>query len=244
MMKTVIIVQARMTSTRLHGKVLRKVLDRPLLDYLIERLKRVRSADDVVIATTINNTDLPIVELCEKLNCRYYRGSEDDVLGRYYYAATEFGADAVVRVTSDCPLIDPNVIDDAIQYYQENSAKYDYVSNILKRSYPRGMDCEVFSYDVLERAFHEATASYEREHVTPFINRHPDRHRLGCVMLDEDQSHHRWTVDTPEDFELIGRMIETLYPKIPEFTLKDCLELIKRNPEWERINAHIEQKQI
>lgn len=242
-MKTVIIVQARMTSTRLLGKVLKQVLGKPLLEYQIERLQRVKLADEIVIATTNNQTDEPIVELCNSLSVAYFRGSEADVLKRYYQAATAHQATVVVRVTSDCPLIDPQVIDRVIDYYLQNQSTYDYVSNGIKRTYPRGMDTEVFSFSVLEQAFLEATAQPDREHVTPFLYRQPQRYRLGHVLYAEACSHHRWTVDTPEDFDLIKKIIETVYPNQPNFTLEDCLHLLQKHPEWYFINSHIEQKQ-
>ncbi|MDZ8065608.1 MAG: glycosyltransferase family protein [Nostoc sp. DedQUE08] len=241
-MKTVIIVQTRMTSTRLPRKVLKKVLDKPLLEYQIERLKRVKLADEIMIATTTNSADLSIIELCDRLSIPYFRGSEEDVLARYYGAAKEHQADVVVRVTSDCPLIDPQVIDKVIQFYINYKYEYDYVSNSLERSYPRGMDTEVFSFLALHQAFVEATAQSDREHVTPFIYMHPERYRLAQVVYSENESSHRWTVDTADDFELIKRIIEALYPEIPKFTLEDCLDLLRKYPDWSRINAHVEQK--
>ncbi|MEB3828476.1 glycosyltransferase family protein [Phormidium sp. CCY1219] len=241
-MKTVIITQARMTSTRLPGKVLKRVLGKPLLEYQLERLRRVKLADEIVIATTTNQTDDPIVDLCDRLSVAYFRGSEEDVLERYYQAATAHQADVVVRVTSDCPLIDPQVIDTAIDYYLQNQPTYDYVSNCIKRTYPRGMDTEVFSSSVLEQAFLEATAQPDREHVTPFLYRQPERYCLGYVTYSEDCSHHRWTVDTPEDFELIQKIIEAVYPDRPKFTLEDCLKLLQQHPKWYLINSQIAQK--
>ncbi|NRB06375.1 MAG: glycosyltransferase family protein [Richelia sp.] len=241
-MKTVIIVQARMTSTRLPGKVLKRVLDKPLLEYQIERLRRVKLADEIIIATTVNETDEPIFKLCNRLSVPYFRGSEEDVLARYHGAATKHYADVVVRVTSDCPLIDPQVIDKVINFYIENLDKYDYVCNSLKRTYPRGMDTEVFSLKALHEAFVEATAQADREHVTPFIYRHLERYRLGHIVSSENQSSHRWTVDTPEDFDLIRRIIEAVYPQAPEFSLEDCLNLLQQYPDWSNINAHVEQK--
>ncbi len=241
-MKTVIIVQARMTSTRLPRKVLKKVLGKPLLEYQIERLKRVNLADEIVIATTNNSTDLPIIELCNRLSIPYFRGSEEDVLARYYGGAKEHQADVVVRVTSDCPLIDPQVIDRVIQFYLDNQSQYDYVSNCLERTYPRGMDTEVFSFAALDEAFLEATAQPDREHVTPFIYMQPQRYRVAQIVYSENQSSHRWTVDTKDDFELIKKIIEALYPHIQKFTLEDCLDLLKRHPDWSLINAHVEQK--
>lgn len=241
-MKTVIIVQARMTSTRLPGKVLKKVLGKSLLEYQVERLRRVKYADEIVIATTINETDQPIVDLCRHLSVPCFRGSEQDVLARYHGAAREHQAETTVRITSDCPLIDPQVIDRVIQFYLEHRPAYDYVSNSLERTYPRGMDTEVFSIKALNEAFAEATEQSDREHVTPFIHRQPDRYQLANVAHTENQSHHRWTVDTPEDFELVKNIINALYPANPLFNLQDCLNLLQKHPEWEKINVHVQQK--
>ena len=243
-MKTVLIVQARMTSTRLPGKVLKPVLGKPLLSYQIERLSRVKLADELVIATTTNETDQPIIDLCIKLKTPYSRGSENDVLARYYWAAKEYNADTVVRVTSDCPVIDPGVVDKIIHYYNVRRPLYDYVSNTLDRSYPRGMDTEVFSADVLKEIFLEAVAPADREHVTPFIYKNPERYKLANVTNNSDESRHRWTVDTVEDYELIKKIIEALYPKNPNFLMDDILRLFESHPDWFLINSHIEQKPV
>lgn len=243
-MKTLIVVQARMTSTRLPGKVLKKVLGKPLLEYLVERLRCVGLADGFVIATTINDADLPIVALCKRLGVPVTRGSELDVLSRYYEAACLHEADVVVRVTSDCPLIDPAVIDHAIRFYQEHRSQYDYVSNALTQSYPYGMATEVFSFKVLEEAHREATAEPEREHVTPFLYTQPQRYRVGHVVYPENLSHHRWTVDTPEDLELVTRITEALYPGKPAFDMQDVLALLEKHPDWVALNAHVHQKKL
>ena len=243
-MKAVVIVQARMTSTRLPGKVMKRVLGKPLLEYQLERLRRVTLADEIVVATTTNAEDQPIVDLCERLDVPCFRGSERDVLARYYEAATQHPADAVVRVTSDCPVIDPAVVIEVIRYYRDQRDRLDYVSNGLSRTYPRGMDTEVFSYQALREAYVEATDEPEREHVTPFIYRRPKRYRLANVAFRKDASRHRWTVDTREDFELVRRIIEGLYPGNRNFTLADMLELIEAHPDWAEINAHVEQKEL
>lgn len=242
--KTVIIVQARMTSTRLPGKILREVLGKPLLEYQIERLRQVRLADELVIATTANDTDQPIMDLCERLGVAYYRGSQEDVLSRYYEAATQFDADVVVRVTSDCPLIDPGVIDELIGLYIDNRDKYDYVSNTLERTYPRGLDTEVFSMVALEKAHKEAREQPEREHVTLYIYRCPEQFRLGNFGNAIDYSHHRWTVDTPEDFRFIKLIIQELYPINNRFTWLDVLNILNEHPEWLEINAAVKQKKV
>ena len=243
-MKTVIIVQARMTSTRLPGKILLPVLDKPLLEYQVERLRRVRLSDDLVIATTENEADEPVVALCRKLQAPYFRGPEEDVLARYFGAALEFQADTVVRITSDCPLIDPEIIDKVIDVFNTHRDQFDYVSNSLRRTYPRGMDTEVLPFSVLKEAHVEAVAAEEREHVTPFVYLRPKRYRLGSVVNDVDYSNYRLTVDTREDFELIKLLIENLYPSNPLFNLQDMLNLLLANPEWVTINAHVEQKKM
>ena len=244
-MSTAIIVQARMASTRLPGKIMKKVLDKTLLEYQLERLFRVKQAGQVIIATTDHGEEQPIVDLCQKLGVPYFRGSEQDVLARYYSAATEYGVDVVVRITSDCPLIDPAVIDKVIGFYLAHKEEYDYVSNTFPElTYPRGMDTEVFSYQALMEAHEEATDQAEREHVTIFIKRHLDRYRIENITYEKDYSHYRWTVDTPEDFALIEKMIAALYPVNPHFTLEDCLTLIEEHPEWVKINAHVKQKPV
>lgn len=241
-LNTVIIVQARMTSTRLPGKVLREVAGKPLLEYQIERLRRARLADQIVVATTVNAADEPIVALCQRMSVPVWRGSEHDVLARYHDAAVAHHADVVVRVTSDCPVIDPQVLDATIGYYLDRRGQLDYASNSLERSFPRGLDAEVFAFKSLAEAFAEAVDEEEREHVTPFLYRRPQRYRLANVACREDFSGHRWTVDTPEDFALISHLIGALHPVLPQFGLWDMVAWLKGRPGISALNAHIEQK--
>lgn len=241
-MKTIIIVQARMTSTRLSGKVLLPLAGEPMLTRLVQRLRRVQRADGIVIATTTNAADNPVAALCAQLSVGCHRGSEHDVLSRYADAARLHGADVVVRITSDCPLIDPALIDRVIATYQEGDS--DYVSNMLPPTWPYGMAVEVFSAATLQQAHTEAIQLAEREHVTPFIYWHPERYRLRNVASLVDLSHHRWTVDTPEDYELVGRLYDHLYPRTPDFTLGDVLTLLEAHPDWIVINQHIQQKLV
>lgn len=243
-MKTLIIIQARMTSTRLPGKILKPVLGKTLLEYQLERLAQVSNADGIVVATTTNETDQPIVDLCNALAVPVSRGSEADVLSRYYEAAMAHQADIVVRVTSDCPLIDSAVVSEIIGFYQAHADEYDYVSNTLVRTYPRGLDTEVFPFKLLEQAHREAIQPDEREHVTPFIYRNPHRYRLHQVKQSVDHSAERWTVDTSEDFELIRRILEALYPQNPTFGQTDVLALLDAHPDWRALNATIEQKMV
>lgn len=242
-MKTVAIIQARMGSTRLPGKVLKKVLGKPLLEYQLERVKKSRLIDEIVVATTVKEQDQPIVDFCTEKGVSCYRGSEEDVLARYYEAAKAYEADIVVRLTSDCPVIDPGVIDRVIQAFLEDE-EADYVSNTLERTFPRGMDTEVFSFQALEQAFQSARMQSEREHVTPYIWKNSDRFSIKSVFHRDDLSIHRWTVDTPEDFELIKKMIEHLYRVQRDFSMEDMLQLLDQHPQWKEINAHIEQKKV
>ena len=233
-----------MSSTRLPGKIMKRVLDKSLLEFHVERLRQVKEAEELVVATTNNSVDDTIVDMCDHLGVSSFRGSEEDVLSRYNEAAREFQADIVVRVTSDCPLIDPAVVDRVIRAYKSSASGEVYASNTIQRTYPRGMDCEVFSSVVLDEAAREATEPSDREHVTPFIYRHPERYGLLNVKYDLDCSRYRWTVDTPEDFELIKRILEALYPDKPEFGLEDILRVMEDNPDWIELNRHVVQKAI
>lgn len=242
-MKTIIINQARMSSSRLPGKVLKQVLNKSLLEYQIERLKKVKLADEIVVATTELAVDDPIINLCKKLAVKFFRGSENDVLSRYHAAAVEHEAKLIVRITSDCPLIDPQVIDDVIQAYVSVYPKYDYISNCQERTFPRGMDVEIFSFLALNEAYLEADKIFDREHVTLFIHKQPQRYKIGQVKFNQNLSENRWTVDTHEDYELIKKIIEYLYPLNPNFSMIDVLDLLSKNPQWRLINSHVEQKE-
>jgi spore coat polysaccharide biosynthesis protein SpsF len=240
MSNTVIIVQARMQSTRLPGKVLLKVKGKPLLVYLLERLLRVKLANEVVIATTTDPSDDPIVEVGKTLGVSVYRGSMENVLDRYLQAAKQFKADVIVRVTADCPLLDPEVVDQVIREFTARDA--DYASNTLERTWPRGMDVEVFSRKALAEVAADAKTDSEREHVTLGIYTHPEKWRLWSVVSNQNYPLYRWTVDTDADFSLISKILETLYPQDQNFTYETLLFLMKKHPEWAKINAHIRQK--
>ncbi|WP_153732397.1 cytidylyltransferase domain-containing protein [Sporosarcina obsidiansis] len=243
-MKIVATIQARMTSTRLPGKVLKKVMDKTLLEYQLERVSRSQLINEIIVATTTNETDDPIVNLCKQLGYTTYRGSEEDVLSRYYEAAMNAKADVVVRLTSDCPLIDPAVIDKVIELFIDNCPKVDYVSNTLERTYPRGMDTEVMSMNALIKAYREATLKRDREHVTAYIYSNKNKYSLLNLKSPEVLSQYRWTVDTIEDFELIQRILMKLYPSNNNFSQKDIIDLLNKHREWSLINAHIEQKEM
>lgn len=244
-MKIVAITQARMGSTRLPGKVLREVLGKPLLEYQIERVRSSKLIHQLVIATTTKETDQPIIELCKKLKVDYYRGSEEDVLSRYFHAAIQYEADIIVRLTSDCPLVDPDIIDAVITKFLSNDSNFDYVSNTIERSYPRGLDVEVFSMKALDLVIEKASRPVYREHVTPYIYLHPEQFNLGFIKNNIDLSSLRLTVDTEEDLELISRVITEFYnSNIKSFVLKDIIDLSRKKPEWFLLNSHIEQKKL
>lgn len=242
-MSAALIVQARMTSTRLPGKVLMPVLGKPLLAYQLERLQRCEKVDQIWIATTTNATDEPVVALAAAFSIPVYRGSEADVLSRYADAAQQAQASTIVRVTADCPLIDPGVIDQVIARFQQSDAP-DYASNTLARTYPRGLDVEVFSAQGLAMAHAEATEPSHREHVTPFFYTQSERFRLANVESGQDWGHYRWTVDTPEDFELVRRILEAIYLDHPQFTTQDVIQVLEQHPDWMALNAHIEQVRV
>lgn len=231
------IIQARLGSTRLQGKVLKKVLGKPLLQHMVERLKYSEYANDVVIATTIKKTDDPIVALASELQLSTFRGSEDDVLDRYYKAAKKYNAELIVRLTSDCPLIDPQVTDRVIKYYLDNHDKFDYVSNNHPPTFPDGLDTEVFPFHALEKAWKEAKKPYEREHVTPYIWDNPHLFQIGNVLNDKELNLvERWTLDYEEDFQFIKAIYENLYQEGKIFYMKDILKLLSEKPEIQNLN--------
>jgi spore coat polysaccharide biosynthesis protein SpsF len=244
-MNVVCIIQARMGSTRLPGKVLMNICGKTVLEHDIDRLRKVNNINNIVIATTELDRDNAIVKEAKRLNVNAFRGSEDDVLSRYYFASKKFNADIIVRVTSDCPLIDSEVTQDIIQHFIDNYNNCDYVSNTVKRTYPRGLDTEVFSFKSLERAYIEATSDRDREHVTPYIWDNPQIFRIEQHINKEDLSGLRWTLDTREDFELISRIYEYLYPtRLEQFNMEDIVELYNIDPILKGININIKQKDI
>lgn len=241
-MKIVAIVQARMGSTRLPGKVMMDLLGEPVLVRDVNRLKRSKLLDEVVIATTTQPADDHIVSLCKERGWPYFRGDENDVLDRYYQAARACSADVIVRVTSDCPMIDPDIVDRVIKTFLD-IPDIDYVSNTLPpRTFPRGLDTEVMTFEALERAWTEDTDPKLREHVTPYIYRDPETFQIHGVFNETDLSDHRWTLDTPEDFAFI----RTVYDHFEndEFTWRDVLEYLEKHPEVVNINSNIQQKMV
>jgi spore coat polysaccharide biosynthesis protein SpsF len=240
-MRVVAIVQARMSSTRLPGKVLLDLIGQPMLHHVVERLRQASTINDIVIATSDRDHDTPIADFCSERKIACFRGELDDVLDRYYRAAKANQAELIVRITSDCPLIDPEVVDRVVKYAQEHIDKIDYVSNTYrKRTYPRGLDTEVFTWDALDRAFYDTRNPEMREHVTPLMYRSSFFYRAQGIESESDESHHRWTVDTPEDFILI----ENIYRHFGHnrMSWREVLAVLELHPEWIELNRHIEQK--
>jgi spore coat polysaccharide biosynthesis protein SpsF len=245
-MKIVAMIQARTGSTRLPGKVLKEIEGKTMLARVVERVRRARQINEFLVATTDHAADDAILAECKRLAVKVSRGDQDDVLDRYYRAAQLAKAEVVVRITSDCPLIDPEVIDKTVAAFLE--AKPDYASNALDRMYPRGLDTEVMSFTALSRAWQEARKPYEREHVTPYIYEHPDKFKLLSVTGAADFSSHRWTVDTAEDLEFV-RTIYGRFKANPEFagcefSGRDVLDLLELEPELAEINRSVMQKSL
>lgn len=241
-MRVVAIVQARMGSSRLPGKVLLDLAGRPMLARVVTRTARAVRVDEVVVATSVEPRDQPIAEACARFGWRCFRGSEQDVLDRYYQAAVWAGADVVVRITSDCPFIDPAIVDRALEIFG-NGRGLDYVSNTLPpRTFPRGLDVEVLSRDALAVAWREDTNPAWREHVTPFIYRHPNRFTLQALRHVEDLSRLRWTVDTVEDLALVRHLYDHFGSDTFDWT--DVLAVVRAHPEWSALNQHVLQREV
>jgi spore coat polysaccharide biosynthesis protein SpsF (cytidylyltransferase family) len=240
-MKITAIVQARMGSTRLPGKVLMDLGGLPALSRVIRRLQRATLVNEVAVATTVSAKDDDIVNACNELGVRCFRGSEQDVLNRYLRAAKKFQADAIVRITSDCPLIDPQLVDDVIRVFMDQHA--DYACNVIPRTYPRGLDAEVFSNSALTKASEIADQPYQREHVTPLLYERRDLFRVASTRGEKDFSRHRWTLDTPEDLRLIREIYSALANR-DDFGWREALEVVERSPELAGLNAHVRQKLV
>ena len=243
-MRRVMIVQARMDSTRLPGKVLIELEGRPMLSQQLRRLALCSSVDELVVATTTSQSDDAIVNLAEKEGVRWFRGSREDVLARYLGASRESGADVVVRVTADCPLIDPYIADRVIDELVNHAGECDYVSNVLKRTYPRGLDVEAMFRDTLERLNRLAQDSADREHVTRFLLvQRPDLFQVRSVTDGIDNSNLRWTVDTPDDLEAVRAIYRGLGLWERVLPYRETLAYVLASPEIPLINAHVQQKQ-
>lgn len=229
-----------MGSTRLPGKVLRDIHGKPMLQRVVERARHVQLLDNVIVATSVEPSDDAIAAFCLGHDYPFFRGSEMDVLDRYYQAAREYRADAIVRITSDCPLIDAGVSSETIRAFLDQEP--DYASNSLDRTYPRGLDTEVIGRAALERAWRAAEAPYQRVHVTPYIYQNPDEFKLLSVTGSADYSGYRWTVDTPEDLELVRAVYAQMNGDL--FPWREVVSLLEQNPQLAEMNRSVEQKAL
>lgn len=227
-------IQARTSSTRFPGKVLKPILGKEMLALEVERVRACQTIDRVAIVTSVSPEDQQIVELGKRIGIDVFCGSLENVLDRFYQAALKFRPDHIVRLTGDCPLIDPQVVDKMVRLYLDE--KGDYGTNCTPPTYPDGLDAEIFTFQALKQAHDEAVLPSHLEHVTLFIESQPARFRLVNLSHGEDLSGKRWTVDEPEDFEFVKRIFEQLYPSNPQFAMDDVLALLKAKPELEMLN--------
>ncbi len=237
-------IEARMTSSRLPGKVLLPAAGKPLLAHMVERLRDVPTLDGIVIATTTNATDDPLVALAAELNVLSFRGSEDDVLTRVLGAARHHGADVIVETTGDCPAIDPEICEHVIQTYL--NGPWDYVSNVLEITYPIGMDVQVFSTDVLADTATRTHDPLDHEHVSLFIYRHPELYSLYNVAAPDAlrAPHLEITLDTEADYQLIRTIFDKLYPENPAFRLPDILSFLHAQPDLIELIRDVERRHV
>jgi spore coat polysaccharide biosynthesis protein SpsF len=237
----VAIIQARMGSTRLPGKVLKDLEGDTVLARVLARAKRATAINEVIVATSDAAGDDVIVAECKRLQTKVFRGDEKDVLDRYYRAAQLFKAEVVVRITADCPLIDPELVGETVKKFLE--ARPDYASNALERTYPRGLDTEVFSMKALDRAWSKATEAYQRSHVTPFLYQNPAMFNVLALKGEKDYSGLRWTLDTSEDLEFL-RAVYARFPGRDDFGWRDVLSLLGREPKLTELNRDVAQKDM
>ncbi len=238
----VTVIQARAGSTRLPNKVMRPLLGKPLLARMVERVAAAALAGTIVVATTTDVTDDPIAALCAAEGFPCYRGDANDLLDRHYRAGRQWQAATVIKIPSDCPLIDPAVIDRVIGAYLSHPGEFDYVSNLHPATYPDGNDVEIMTLPALEVAWREATRPLQREHTTPYIWENPDRFRIGNVTWETGFDYsmtHRWTIDYEEDYHFIQAVYEALYPANPRFGLDDVLAFLTAHPEVAALNSHL-----
>lgn len=238
-MKIVTVVQARCSSSRLPNKILLPLVGKELLLRQIERISFSKLAGTIVVATSTESSDDIVEKLCLENNILCFRGNLTDLLDRHYQASKLYNADAVVKIPSDCPLIDFRIIDKVLNYFVRNNDKYDYVSNLHPATYPDGNDVEIMHFSVLEKAWKEAKKDFEREHTTPYIWENPQIFKIGNVVWETGKDYsmsHRFTIDYPEDYQFIKEVYERLYPNNPYFSLDDILNLLESKPELKKIN--------
>jgi spore coat polysaccharide biosynthesis protein SpsF len=244
MEKTVAIIQARMGSTRLPGKVLKEIMGKPILWHIIERVKQSALIDEIMIATTNNKNDDELEIFLKDMRISCFRGSEDNVLERFYLAAKSCNATAVLRLTGDNPLVDSQIIDETISFFR--SIPYRYVTTTElpegKRTLPIGLGCEIFTFDLLEEAYMNSSEDYEKEHVTPYM--YYRQNSIGYYCHKKGYSNYRFTVDTIEDYKFVSAIYNKLYLGKHDFYLNDIVQYVNSYPELSLINAAIKQKGI
>lgn len=236
-MKIDAIFQVRMGSTRLPKKMFKKILGRPLLWQVIQRVKAASLVDRIILATTREKEDDRIVRFAQKMGLLYSRGSTDNVLDRVYQAAKKFKSDIIVRITPDDPFKDPKIIDEFVNYFLKN--KFDYVSNTVKPTYPEGLDIEIFSFKALKKAWQEARKPLEKEHLTPYIWENPKKFKIKNLSYKKNLSRYRWTIDYQKDLEFVREIYKRLYPKKKIFLMKDILKVLKKEPKLQKLNEGI-----
>lgn len=236
-MRKFCIIQARLGSSRLPAKVLKPIMGRPMLSYMIERVKYVKGIDGIVIATTTNESDMPIVNFCLENSIAYFRGSETDVMDRYYQTAKLKQADIIIRLTADCPLIDPEVVEDILRVFCADYPNIDFAGNVKPATFPDGLDTEVFSFSSLERAWNEAKLPLEREHVTPYFYDQEGRFRTRNITAEKDYSNYRITVDHQEDFDLVSDILQALYKPGYAFNYEEIIRFLDQHPEIKQKNS-------
>ena len=229
------ILQARMSSTRLPGKVMKKILGKPMILLQIERILRAEKLDNLVVATSEHKSDDEIQELCRKNNIDCYRGSLNDLLDRYYKAATEFKVESIVRLTADDPLVDPILIDSMIDKFK--SSQYDLMTNSIFPTYPEGLDLTILSYKILKESWKLANLEYQREHVVPYALEKEDKYNIYHFKQKIDKSHLRWTVDYKEDLKFIRKVYKKLYKKDKLFLTEDVYTLLETDASLQKINS-------
>jgi spore coat polysaccharide biosynthesis protein SpsF len=243
--KVVAIIQARMAASRLPGKVLKELGHQPVLGWMIARTRRAELINEVVIATTTDPSDDPVAAYCHQNGIKFTRGNMQDVLDRYYQAAKLHGADVVVRLTADCPFIDPAMLDDNLRTFMDAVPKLDFAANRLpppyQRTIPIGLDAEFCWFKGLETIWREAKEKHQREHVMPFFYEHPERFTILHITHQPSYGHLRWTVDTPEDLAML-RQIVSHFPGRDDFSWQDILALVEAHPEMGEINADVRHK--
>ncbi len=240
--KIAAIIQARMTSTRLPGKVLMDIEGKSMLWHVVNRLKFSKKLDDIILAISNTKESDVLEEFAKKNNIKYFRGSEQNVLLRYYETAKKFKCDVIMRITADCPLIDPKIVDLVIEKHLNSGA--DYTSNILQRTFPRGLDAEIFNLDTLKKSHNEAKENYQREHVTPYIYEHPRLFKINHIKNEKDLSHMRWTVDEKEDLDFVRQIYKRLFKKGKIFSMEEIVALLKKEPRLLEINKGIKRKPL